>query len=325
MTILAWNCRGMGSALAGKILADEVREKDPLLVFLAETKTGESKMRRIRNKMKYTQGITVQSDGRSGGLAMMWKEGVDIRLRSCSNSHIDVEIHEGSAPTPWRATGFYGQPDAGKRFISWQLLDLLKNQISMPWIVFGDFNEIMWSSEKIGWMDRNANQMAEFRDCLNRCELVDLGFIGQKFTWCNGRGGEQRTKVRLDRMVANEEWMRLFPEARVRHVAMSISDHCLLLLSLSRRQPKKQGKKRFFFEAMWTRDDRCREIIDGAWNSGQVAVGDGIMGKLKRCQDQLLKWNWAEFGNVNKVLKQKKREASAAGIMGQFTWANRGY
>jgi len=67
--------------------------------------------------------------------------------------------------------------------------------------------------------------MAEFRDCLNRYELCDLGFIGQKFTWCNGRDGEQCTKIRLDRMVANEDWLSLFPEVRVRHVAMSISDH----------------------------------------------------------------------------------------------------
>ena len=189
MTILAWNCRGIGLALAGRILVDEVKAKDPLLVFLTETKTGESKMKGIRNKVKYTQGITVPSDGRSGGLAMMWKEWSDIRLRSCSNSHIDVEIHEGSTPTPWRATSFYGHLDAGKRFISWQLLDFLKNHNTIPWIVFGDFNEIIWTNEKIGWLDRDANQMAEFKDCLNRCELSDLGFIGQKFTWCNGRGG----------------------------------------------------------------------------------------------------------------------------------------
>ncbi|KAK9987796.1 hypothetical protein SO802_028035 [Lithocarpus litseifolius] len=179
-------------------------------------------MKGIRNKVEYTQGITVPSDGRSGGLAMMWKEGSDIRFRSCSNSHIDVGINGGSAPSPWRATGFYGHPDAGKRFISWQLLDFLKSQNTLPWIVFGDFNEITQSDEKMGWLDRDAKQMEEFRDCLNRCELFDLGFIGQKFTWCNGRGGEQRTKVRLDRMVANEDWLSLFPEAGVRHVAMML-------------------------------------------------------------------------------------------------------
>ena len=87
-------------------------------------------------------------------------------------------------------------------------------------------------------------------------------------------------------MVANEEWMRLFPEARVRHVAMSILDHCLLMLSLSRRQPKKQWKKRFFFEAMWTRDERCREIIEGAWkrlylsNGGKVTLIKSTLSNL---------------------------------------------
>nr|XP_023887421.1 uncharacterized protein LOC111999528 [Quercus suber] len=303
MTILAWNCRGLGSALAVRTLADEVRSHDPLLIFLAETKTGESRMKGIRNKLEYTQGITVPSDGRSGGLAMMWKEGSDVRFRSCSNSHIDVEVHGSSTSTPWRATGFYGHPDAGKRFISWQLLELLKHQYSMPWVVFGDFNEITHSNEKLGWLDRDAKQMEEFRECLNRCELIDLGFIGQKYTWCNGRGREQRTKIRLDRMVATEEWMNLFPEARVRHVAMSISDHCLLMLNLKRKQNQKRGSKRFFFEAMWTRDERCREIIEGAWEPDWAGAESGIIERIKRCQDHLLKWNWNEFGNVNKVLK----------------------
>ena len=64
--------------------------------------------------------------------------------------------------------------------------------------------------------------MEAFRDCLNRCGLVDLGFVGQQFTWCNGRFSENGTKLRLKRIVANEEWMRHFPDARVFHSAMSI-------------------------------------------------------------------------------------------------------
>ena len=65
MTILAWNCRGIGSALAVRNLADELRSKDPLLVFLTETKTGESRMKGTRNKLEYKQGITVPSDGKA--------------------------------------------------------------------------------------------------------------------------------------------------------------------------------------------------------------------------------------------------------------------
>ena len=73
---------------------------------------------------------------------MLWREGTDVRFKSCSNSHIDVEIHESSSVAPWWAIGFYGQPDAAKRFISWQLIEVLEKQSNLPWVVFGDFNEI---------------------------------------------------------------------------------------------------------------------------------------------------------------------------------------
>ena len=105
--------------MAVRTLADEVRAKDPLLVFLSKTKVGKNRIKGIQNKLEYSQGITVQSDRQSGGLVLLWREGTDVRFKSCSNSHIDVEIHDGFASTPWHATGFYGQPDAAKRYISW--------------------------------------------------------------------------------------------------------------------------------------------------------------------------------------------------------------
>jgi len=59
---------------------------------------------------------------------MIWKEGLDIRFKSCSNSHIDVVVFDEKGSNLWRATGFYGHPDARKRGISWQLLESLRNQ-----------------------------------------------------------------------------------------------------------------------------------------------------------------------------------------------------
>ena len=99
MSLLTWNCRGLGSSLAVWTLANEVRTKYHLLVFLSEMKAGKNRIKGIQNKLEYSQGITVQSNGRSGGLSLLWREGTDVHFKSCSNSHIDVEIHDGSAPT----------------------------------------------------------------------------------------------------------------------------------------------------------------------------------------------------------------------------------
>ena len=49
-----------------------------------------------------------------------------------------------------------------------------------------------------------------------------------------------------------------------------------------------------------------------------------IMGRIKRCQEQLQKWNWREFGNINKILKQKKGETSTVRVVGQLTWEGKG-
>ena len=67
------------------------------------------------------------------------------------------------------------------RYISWKLLESLKWQCDMPWVVFGDFNKIVKSDEKLGWLERDARQMEMFRECLSECGLIDFGFCGAAF------------------------------------------------------------------------------------------------------------------------------------------------
>ena len=99
MSVIAWNCRGLGSSLVVQTLTVDVRTKHPLLVFLSKTKAEVSRIKGIQNKIDFRQGITIPSDGQSGGLALLWREGTNVRFKSYSNSHINVEIHENSSLT----------------------------------------------------------------------------------------------------------------------------------------------------------------------------------------------------------------------------------
>ena len=216
MTTLAWNCRGLGIPQSVQALKDLVRAEDPMLVFVMKMKASISQMKKHNNKIyRHLQALIVPSDGKNGGLALLWKENVDVRVQSYSHSHIDAIVHDSSVNTTWRATGFYGHPDTAQRSSSWRLLETLNAQFDLPWVVFGDFNEITHIEEKCGGAERDANQMEAFRTALDNCDLRDLGFAGQRFTWCNGRIGAQRTLVRLDRMVANSRWIELFQQAKV--------------------------------------------------------------------------------------------------------------
>ena len=85
-----------------------------------ETKANLSRIKSLQRRLELTQGITMPCDGRSGGLAMLWREGVDVRFKSCSHSHIDVVVHGDDGAKLWRASGFYRHPDARKRYVSWE-------------------------------------------------------------------------------------------------------------------------------------------------------------------------------------------------------------
>ncbi|CAL8166301.1 unnamed protein product [Prunus armeniaca] len=87
---------------------------------------------------------------------------------------------------------------------------------NLPWLVHGDFNDIMCAKEKCGGNLDNSGQ--RFIEWIDRNHLVDLGFSGANFTWCNKRNSEGVIWKRLDRGLCNIEWRLLFPEAHLSHL-----------------------------------------------------------------------------------------------------------
>ena len=86
-----------------------------------------------------------------------------------------------------------------QRSKSWELLAHIQSFVGEPWMCIGDFNAILYSTEKLSKRPPQQNQMDAFREALEGCQLEDLGFKGYPFTWNNKRPGEANTKLRLDR------------------------------------------------------------------------------------------------------------------------------
>ena len=93
--------------------------------------------------------FVVPSIGSSGGLILLWKEELKVDIKTFSQNHIDAWVNGGEVGW-WHFMGFYGQSDTAKRHESWAKLKHLKRSSSLPWLVIGDFNEIMGLSEKEG-------------------------------------------------------------------------------------------------------------------------------------------------------------------------------
>ena len=111
------------------------------------------------------------------------------------------------------STRIYGEPQFELKYKTWELMEWLKDQDNeqMPWLCAGDFNEILYHHEKEGGVPRTQSCLDRFKGAQEVCELDDLGFSGDIFTWRNKQTtGDTHIRERLDRAVANAGWRMKF-------------------------------------------------------------------------------------------------------------------
>ena len=124
MSALAWNCKGLGNPLTVKTLQKFVKEEDPTLVFLMETKFKITEMEGIKRKIERQHGLVVPCQNRGGGLALLWKDTLQVEPLTYSQRHIGVIVNEEGGKKRWRFTSFYGNPETCKWEESWTMIFL---------------------------------------------------------------------------------------------------------------------------------------------------------------------------------------------------------
>ena len=157
----------------------------------------EARLDFVKDWIRFDKKFFVQRINKGGGLVMYWKSDLKVDVVSSSVNHIDAIINKDSE-TAWHFTGFYGEPETHKRHESWDLLRSLHQQSSLPWLCTGDFNEIVKQSEKIGGRGRPQGQMQIFREVLDECGFIDIGFKGSPFTWSKHYNSGVSIRERLD-------------------------------------------------------------------------------------------------------------------------------
>ena len=266
MKVIAWNCRGLGNGPAVRSLLNLKKEEDPDILFLSETKMDTRRIQGLRWRLGLTNMVVKDCNGKSGGLAIFWKSGVNFHLRSASRLYIDGDVVEKDGSV-WRLTGFYGEPGSDKKELSWKASRMLNAGRRHPWLCLGDFNEILWSHEKEGGQPRPQIYMDRFRLAMEDYKLSDLGFKGDVFTWWNNSHHDQYIRERLDRAVADDEWQAKFPGFSVRNGDPRHSDHRPVIVTMEKEvTSRRRGHAPAFrFEAGWVQEENCEMIVENAW------------------------------------------------------------
>lgn len=245
--------------------------------------------------------FVVEPQGRSGGLALLWREQGQARVVSYSQYHIDVEATvEGMGV--WRLTGFYGEPNRSQRRKTWDLLRNLSRDSNLSWAIIGDFNNVVTRNDKKGGDPYPRTLIEGFNEVLEETGLIDMELIGHQFTWERSRGKPGWMEVRLDRVVTTEAWLDLFPMPKLYNLEGSTSDHSPIIL-VPKKSEGRRCQNTFIFENAWLLDPMCSQIVKESWGG---AEGEDIQEKIQRCGERLSVWGKEVTSNFGAKIKACK-------------------
>lgn len=213
--ILVWNVRGAAGKAFGHALKEMRYRFKPKIVVLVEKSFG--KWNLSIKFLRRREGCL----GGSGCYGMMLIS--PSRYSSLTSSIFTATFRD------W--VRFRG---SSLRREMWDELTAIADVMGRPWMLAGDFNDILSPDEQRGGACVDESKCKNFHDHLSACKLLDLGAEGPKYTW---RGPltqfANRLYKRLDRSVCNVEWRRVFAEAFVRVGPRLESDHHPLLIKIS--------------------------------------------------------------------------------------------
>lgn len=257
MNVLSWNCQGLGNLKRVRVLCDLIKSHKPDVLFLSETISKADSIEQLRIKFGFSQCFAINCIGRSGGLGIFWRNNAACEINGYSQNHVDI-LFKHNNTVSWRLTCFYGFPERSRRQNSWNLICNLANLSDLPWCIVGDFNDLLYDSDKWGGVPHPRSLMEGFRNAIDDSLLAELDLYGGKFTWERCRGKPGWVKERLDRCFANQAWWNLFPLCKLSVSHASASDHDPLLLDLvSTSFPRRVF--RFRFENTWLREPSFRK------------------------------------------------------------------
>jgi len=241
--------------------------------------------------------------GRLGGLALIWHNDVNLHIIAYNKMLIDFYVLDPLNNENWNSTGMYGFPCQSQKHLTCDtIINLFNSKQVEKWILFGDFNLHLNSSEKQGGNHTEQNLCTLFQETLNHYGLFDLRYHGNKFTWANNQECSNHIKERLDKYCVSESWINQFPRYTNYHLLRYSYDHSPILLEFWDKSEcrghrfKRQKIQRF--EEVWSHDKESFHIVKNIWT---MTNGDSTA-KIQATLHYLSRWGKSQFGDLpNKI------------------------
>jgi hypothetical protein len=256
------------------------------IIFVFEIRTSRYNSSHLNFRFNTVGSFVVLSNGRSGGLWILWSDEVCVSIKFSNHYMILALVVNRTTNVEFSLGCVYGDPHHCDTRMIWDhVSNFFIDNLGKPVVCLGDLNEILCDAETTS-IHVNKYHMRAINSYVKQCGLFDLGFSRPAYTWTNMCFSSTPIFERLDHCLANAEWCSLYPNTNVFNLPIihSLSDHAPILISTDSQFRK--PKLHFKFENWWTFEEDFQRTTKNAWaslfNKSFYARTTNLAGTLKR-------------------------------------------
>ncbi|GFZ07108.1 hypothetical protein Acr_19g0000450 [Actinidia rufa] len=261
--VARWNIRGMNKPLKQNGILEYTRKNKVDIMGILETKLKHQRTRDVvkHNFRRWATWDNFQQQP-NGKIMIIWKaDKVDLQILECSEQVIHCLAICKLTNSKFSISFVYAFNTIVGRRPLWDNLDRFNDTLTDPWLVLGDFNNVLKTEERSNGQQVTPYEIRDFQQCCNKLGLVDTVYSGALLTWTNNS-----TWCKLDRAMINNRWIA---DGLMAHAHFGfpwkLSDHSPCVVSLF--DNSMQGVKPFKFFNMWSLHDDFQRIVGEGWSN----------------------------------------------------------
>ncbi|XP_056690230.1 uncharacterized protein [Spinacia oleracea] len=260
----------------------------------------------ITKATRFQKHLIIDPVNHCGGIWALWNEdNIKVLNTTLTPRCAHLTILYKPTHTTLLVSGIYCPTKEEEKSLFWDDLSSFYANTTLPWLLIGDFNELLSPIDKLGGNPIHSHQCKRLPTFLSNHQAVDVPCVQTAYSWKSNQ--DSSLLERIDRAIVDSHFYNLFPKSTVKYGIFSVSDHAPVIFDSNSEYI--HSNRLFRFNNMWTLDQDSHDIVKKEWRVRQEGSRFyRIRSKLYNIKLRLRDWAKTKYGNhITKLQKNSDK------------------